>query len=335
MKNKLLLMFFVAFISCNNKKSHSGKAIGAIPFTNEDFKEIKEIKGEVLLDISDSLLFSGTLSINDNKLLIDEIKTEKALHIIELPKERYIGKFVDKGRGPGEVLSIWPIIDSPKGKIRMLDNRSNKIVEYKIDSLILNKAYSKEYETGGIFMDGAAIINDRVYSLNHNSKESRLFITDDKGNIVSKKGKLPQFGGIAKDKMDPDFYWADMDFENNVLAISYRFLPVIQIFNSASQNWTTLSGPDFQISKTNYSDYTVYNNVQVTEKYIYALYNGKKFEGHDWQHTKTVYVFKLNGNISRKYELDTGIRNFTVYKDKILYGLSDGKEGQNLIKFQL
>lgn len=335
MKTKFLAILLLVFISCKNNEFRAEIAKGAIQFKDEDFKIQEKIQGEVLTDISDSLVFSGTLSINDDKLIIDEIKAERALHVIELPQEKYIGLFGDKGRGPGEVLSVWPIIDAPKGKVRMLDNRSHKIVEYSIDSLISNKAFNKEYSTGKIYMDGATIIQDHVYSLNHNSKDNRIFITDFRGNVIGKEGDLPELNSVAKEKMPPDYYWADMDYKNDVLAISYRFLPVIQIFNLASQDWTTLSGPDSQINTKNYKDYTLYNNVQVTDKYIYALYNGKKFEGDDWQHTKTVYVFELNGDLLKKYKIDVGIKNFCIYKNETLYGLSDGKTGQTLVKFSL
>lgn len=337
MKKFLLLGISIIVISCmrNGNDTSNEMVEGAFHFTDEDFEIRKKIQGEVLKNLSDSLLFSGTLSINGNYLIIDEIKSGKAFHIIELPQKEYLGLYGNKGRGPGEVLSIWPVLDAPPGFIRVLDNSTNKIVEYEIDSLLLNQGYSREYSTHGIFMDGLAIINDSIYFLDRNSKENRIFIADSSGSVVNKTGSLPEFKDVIRKNVPPDYYWADLDYEENVVAISYRFLPVIQIFNVLEHKWTILSGPDSVVRTINYSNYSSYNNIQVTDKAIYALYNGKKFEGDDWQHCNEVYVFNLQGEILRKYELDIGIKNFCIFKDEVLYGLRDSEEGQILIQFDL
>ncbi|MBA0884909.1 BF3164 family lipoprotein [Flavobacterium undicola] len=343
--NKLIWVFFLStiVISCNKNKTYntlSNDQINkeAILFDDSNFNNTMKLKSIELSDISDSLIFSGTLVATKNYLLINEIKTDKFIHIIKLPEERYLGKYGNKGKGPGEIIRAWPFSKSEEGNLIILDQRQKKIVEINPDSLIINNSFEKEYHLSpSIECDGVSINNNKIFFLNVGDTTSRLFETNLKGHNLKGYGKLPQLSYSSKNiEFLNQIYWSDMDYKKSLFGISYRFMPLLQIFNKEKNKWTTLIGPEnFMPSEQNYRKRTFYNMIKITSNYIYALYNGKNMDKKDWQDANVIYVFNFEGKFIKKLILDRGIRNFEVFEDKFIYGLGGEVLGTRLLKFDI
>ena len=342
---KLILVFLLStiLISCNKESNYdelSNSKINkdAVLFNDTDFNEITELKSVELSSISDSLLGSGTLVITKNYLLIDEVKTDEYIHIIKYPEEKYIGKFGNKGKGPGEIIVAWPFLKSNEGNLMVLDRMQKKVVEINPDSIIKNNSFEKEYKLKpSVLCDGVSIYNNKIFFLNVGDTTARLFETNLEGENLNGYGKLPELSNSSKNKIfSMQVYSSDMDHNNDIFALSYRFMPLIQIFNKTKNKWTKLVGPEnLMPTEKNYNDRTFYNMIKVTDNYVYALYNGKKFPGQGWQEGNVIYVFNLDGKIMKKLILDKGIRNFEVFEDHIIYGLTDGDKGTILLKFKI
>lgn len=343
--NKLILVFILSTIavSCNKENtydelSNSKRNQEALLFNDADFNQITKLKSVELSSISDSLLGSGTLVITKNYLLIDEVKTDEYIHVIKYPEEQYIGKYGNKGKGPGEIIVAWPFLKSEGGNLMILDRMQKKVVEINPDSLIKNNSFEKEYKLKpSVQCDGVSIYNNKIFFLNVGDTTARLFETNLKGENIKGYGKLPELSKNSKNKIySMQIYSSDMDLKNDIFALSYRFMPLIQIFNKTKNKWTKLVGPENSMpTEKNYNDRTFYNMIKVTDNYVYALYNGKKFPGESWQEGNIIYVFNLEGKIMKKLILDRGIRNFEVFEDHLIYGLTDGDKGTRLLKFEI
>lgn len=342
MKKIALLYICLTIISCNKEEdlirfSTNQDNENIFTFSENDFTNSDSLKAEFLTTISDSLLFAGTLIANRDYLFINEIESDKYLHIIKLPQERYIGKFRNKGRGPGEVLHPWPFSISDEGLFCILDNSLKKMVEIEPDSLMKKNSFKKEFMLhSSATYDGFSIYKDKVYFLNRENRTARLFETNLDGTNLKQYGQLPRFDSDKNNKAISQIYWSDMEHKKNIFAISYRFIPLIQIFDKKKNKWIALVGPEnFMPTEKNYNKRTFYNMIKVSNNYIYALYNGRKFPSKHWQEGNVIYIFNYEGKFLRKFILNKGIVNFEVIDDRIIYGLTDGDIGTKLLKFKI
>ena len=240
----------IVVMSCEKKETYeklSNNQINknAVLFKDDDFKDVSKLKSIELSTISDSLLFSGNLIATKNYLFINEIKTDKYIHIIKLPNEKYIGKYGNRGKGPGETIFDFPFSKSKKGDLLVLDQIQKKIVEINPDSLIKNNSFENEYKLkSSVQCEGVSIDNNKMFFLNVGDTTARLFETDIKGDNLKRYGKLPQLISSSRDiRFRNEIYLSYMNQHNDIFAIDYCYLPLIQIFNKKTNRWTVLIGP--------------------------------------------------------------------------------------------
>ena len=329
----ILIVFLSTLFSCKKKENALKVDESTIRFNDSTFNANENLKSKELTNITDSLFIASRIKVFKNHLLVSEKRGNKSLHIINLLKDEYIGQYLNKGKGPGELLNIWEVSENSDGSLSILDYLQNKIVSYNIDSLIFKNKFKEEYFLSpSIRSNAISIYNNKIYTLDRNNLKHRLYETDFNGKIINGYGEIP-------DKIDDmhaiktqsdDLSLAFMSRYKNKFVFAYYFYPLIEIFDIETKQWNSIIGPTNvrPSKKQKFKNKCFYGNVRTTENYIYVLYKaGKRTNG------EIVYVFDYEGKCLKKLVLDKNVFTFDVYNDRYIYGINEDKQSK-ILKFE-
>ena len=343
---KIYILIIVVITSCQFNSSNEKNDA----FDGEIFSNSRNIKSEELKIIPDSLLmFPVSILINKENLIVNDPESEGVFHIVQIPEEKYLGNFGGKGSGPGEVLTAWGISNSEKENITVYDLMQKKIVEFNLDTLMVNGKFIKEYKLSSKTGHYTKIVNgDKLYSLYGFDNKNILNQIDLGTNRRKTFGNPFELSFKIDEKIKERIYMSSMDKKGNLIVISYMFTPRIEIFNLKTNTWKAIEGPQIFKPKFFYKKNSngtkhisfkkdlkiAYTTIRITKKRIYALYNGRSEKGIKGEHSNIIFVFDLDGNILEKITLDKGILSFDVYLDEYIYGVNS-VEKPMLLKFKL
>lgn len=337
--------YFVILISiissCRNEDLSVILGKTTITFSESEIENIEVLKSEHLVGISDSLFRPTTiLIIDDQYLIISDIAAKNALHLYDPINDKYIINFGERGFGPGEIQVPWKFYQPENNTIGVYDIEQNKTLEFNITSTDLGEYNPKEIKLpNGINSNGVTRINNKLYFLDANNQNGRLFSYDLFDREIQAIGTFPnfekQFPQISKSELTENIAFSKLVNKGSLFALSYYNIPLLQIYNANIDKWISIFGPD-ELPGPNLLGKTVfYGSVFISEKYIYSTYYGR--EDTFKNPSKIVYIFNHSGQLQRKLILDTGIFEFTVLEDNIIYGLTrnDGQFDYALVKFHL
>lgn len=336
----IIFIYILSTISCrdNIEINQNIANTKTISFIDNDFKQVYKAKSIKLEGVSDSLFNIGKIACTEDYLVIIDFANVNPLHIINRKDDSYLGAFGDIGQGPGEVLVPWGLYSIYKNSIEVFDSQQQKIIDFNIDSLMLGGRYLKEYDLKKFEnnSNSALIFKNKIYSTSGTNIEYRLFEIgfSEIENNLNGYGNIPDKVNDIPDHIHANANITNMQMDNNVFAFNYLNTPLIQVLNLNSKIDFFLSGPEFftpiykvdnklkspmyMFTKESRLGYT---DAKVTNKHIYALYNGNKVSDPTGQNARIIYVFELDGSLVKKIVLDKGVINFDIYNDKIIYGI--------------
>ena len=319
--NKLyyILILISFFFSCETKTNHIHED-ATIVFKDNDFQDIHYLKGEFVKSSKDSVFFPSRIISNNNYLFVSEEKTDKFLHVFELPSEKYVGIYGDKGKGPGEILVSWSLSLTDDGDVLVLDPKRKKAIKIDIDSLLLKKNFFEEsnfpkssHNHDIIFHDDEMYINDQ------NIDKFRFVKSDFQGKIIEGYGRLPQNKYFRKNEDKGRVSRAFMVNEKETFAFAYLYYPLIELYNVKKNEYLSIVGPNIELPSANFiGRELVYRGIRLTKNKVYALYEGKKGNSN----ANIIYVFERSGRPLKKLILDKDIFTFDIYRDSLIYGLN-------------
>ncbi|MCL6260686.1 TolB-like 6-bladed beta-propeller domain-containing protein [Aquiflexum sp. TKW24L] len=339
--NIKILVFSILAFSCTTPSEKSIYKDAIIQFSDKNLKSELTLKGEIIKNISDSLIRPTTLLLIDQDILaITDIQSKNVFHLVGLPNYKYLGNFGKKGFGPGEIEVPWKLFQSGIGIFGIYDAEQKKTVEFSIDSILINNSYLNEIKLGSdVNSNSVAIKNKKLFFTNSNNNNYSLFSKDLDTENKKSYGKFPDFQNyypqIPKAELGEIIGFTKLINYDDIFALSYYNVPLIEIFNYKSNDWISISGPDPLPVLPLLGKNIYYGSICITERFIYALYYGRDdtFENP----SKTIYVFSHNGTFEKKIILETGIFDLTVLNDQLIFGLTRNIEEFEyaLLKFSL
>ncbi len=342
-KNIFIIIFLSLFWNCSTKPDISFDEI----FFNANDINSYEVKSIEISNICDSIIQSNYVLLVNDKLIFNELGPKGIFHAVNVNDDKYIGLFGDKGRGPGEMILPSTLAKEDNSVLQVFDIQQRKVVLFNVDSLPNKNTFIKEFilkKLNGAF--AAFVLDEKAYSLNFIKADYRIYISDLEGNAIKGIGMLPDNDNKIPNNVFAEGHPARIQYNDNIIALSYTTTPWIQIFNKQKKLWVTVKGPEhfssiFDENKAKNNSalaYTkeskvAYTDIRITKKYVYALYSGKSIYDSNFN-DDIIYIFDLKGNPIKKLILDKGVLSFDVYKDKYIYGLSFG-EKNHLLKFEI
>ncbi len=269
------------------------------------------------------------ITIKDNIAIVMDLHNDSYFfHSFTYPGWELIAPFGKRGEGPEEMLSaemfqfcsadsIWAI-DANKMQItRWAISLTEKTVS-RVEEIALDKNLVRSldfYRTDYVFLITDYLGNYRYHEVSH------------RGNIVRSIGKIPTETN-HKQNIYPALAQAwrsftDYNSQNGVYAMVTQLGEVLEIYDLKRKTNTIVYGPNGepQFFTENGgecipSGIKGFTDVQVTDKYIYAVFDGLSWKERNAfrqrgeippQGGHYVYTFDFNGEPIQKYILDKNI----------------------------
>lgn len=354
-KGSLILLTAITCIAVSCTKSHP--PLGYTEYRT--FPEEKMLTAEVLPVDSGMFRYPFRICVKDNMLiLLDLHNTDYYLHAFTYPKMEFITSFGHRGEAPEDLLSIETFIFNSPDSIWVLDSSKQQITRWKISSQ--NRTAERVEEIG--------LDKDIVRGLDFVKVGSSFVIPDYMGNyrintidmqgkIIQREGDIPTVKHANNKRISrPALSQAWRSFmgynpNKQILVLGTQLGEVIEIrhLNDSTQN-VILYGPNGEPQFKESGGYGIpigimgFNNIQITDNYIYATFNGTTFKeiiakfqkGENSENgCKYIYVFDLKGNPIRKYTLDCSIGCLYVNeKEGYILG-ADMESDEPIVKFKL
>ena len=339
---QILILGFILLLSQSCSKKNPDSMLQLFP------KEA-EIRGTIM-PIKENLLGHPMELINiDSLLIIVEFGSDTWLNIISSKTGRQINTCLTLGKGPTDVQYLKQISVYNNTKFfDIYDSQTRKLHTYYIDS-ILNDREITPIKTSSFEFAANKFFDILKYKSNFISTgiiwDGKYAILDSAGNTVNVCSNYPAdpkhphvdydilgmaYQGTLKTKPNGKrMVWAgyssDMfeiyEIEDHQLNIIKNYCYDLPIYEEERGGMGGFSASPLSNSKR------AFNDMDVTEKYIYTLYSGRSREECDIETAikgNTILIFDWDGNPIKNLKLDRLINRFTVSSDnKFIYAIAE------------
>lgn len=269
-------------------------------------------------------------------------------HSFTYPQFKYLSSFGKRGQAPEENLSVenfrladgnlWGL-DANKHLIKNI-SLQDVYTERNTKEISLNKEIIRALDFV-LYDDSCFIIPD--YSGTH-----RFHIIDKNGNIKSSHGEIPSVENKNRDIALAQAWRSFIGYnpDNGVLAMVTQLGEVLEIYNLKDGTHIVKFGPHGEPEYNEEGGMAIpsgvmgFSDIQVTDKYIYAVFHGRSFKEIVQQQQPAIdggqfiYVFSLKGEPLIRYTLDRFIYGIDVNdKTNELYAV-DVNFNQPVVKFK-
>ncbi|MDR0743814.1 MAG: TolB-like 6-bladed beta-propeller domain-containing protein [Tannerella sp.] len=322
----------------------------------DDIKVEKITPEEINLDGP----FWGNPTVCDSFMIFWNTKLTKSFfQVFNLHTGAYIGDFVDRGGGPGEVYTLPYIFQvyEEGGSMKTLLNalHEQKLLVWNISrsvkhgEAIMDTVIPYERDPGNDFfnymfrlsddtlvarLDSEMLTMDGDIASTPYYQKRTIYSNQPAGDIRIYNRPTVQKGDVAQ--IPIVFYYGSSDCvkpDRTKIAQAMSYLCQINIIDLATGRITghrIKNTPDFSVFYSgvrNIKQY--YRRIQADDNYIYALYVGEiiDFRSSENKDPYLVHVFDWNGNLVKKLDLGHPIREMAIdAKNNALYFLEAGDD---------
>ena len=319
------LILILLFESCYKSEKYENVSL----FSFKDFKEIIKLNATTIefdVPIMLPLLFVKS----DSLLIVQNIKTNNMLYVYNIFSKKKVGEFISWGSGPNELLRIknMQLIGSD---LYISDSQKRAIYKYDV-----NDFYKLADELIPI---QKVIIDDHFYNLAYtdngyvalsiNSDNKRLVFYNSKGEKVFTAGEYPHFGRKLTVIEQMEGFQSSIVISRNYKRI-YLFgmdTDLIEIYDFKGNLIKRIQGPDrlfpqvkevrlkngmTAVSALRKTIFAYFSPIIIDDE-IYVSYSGnyQKID-EEVPVIHHIFVFDMDGNPIRRYELPKSIVSFTI-----------------------
>ncbi|MFA3782605.1 BF3164 family lipoprotein [Melioribacteraceae bacterium 4301-Me] len=282
---------------------------------------------------SDSLGYVRDMVICNDYLVLLDVKPlnrmKNQLRVYDLKNFNFLYSTGKVGSGPGEFLQGMSLnkIAYGKGGFSLLDLSYKKVIIFQPDNsgrLTYSKAI--QLKEGRAYMP--VIVNDStIFSLGLELFSGRFAVYNSLGNMIETLGELPP--GKEKDTPVPVHQQAckglmRMTPDGEKLVVSYQFAELIDIYNTEGVLLRRITGrigmPKYRpIVRNGYPTFIIneetilgYLDIEVTNKYIIALFSGESASTAQYESDKIRVYTLVDGDLIKTNVLDTKISQIEI-----------------------
>ena len=318
-------------------------ALTVYAFTKNSFKaehsEItfpvtEELQGRVIPIDSVFFRYPYRLEVRNDRVVIEDLHgPDHFYHLFTYPEFRYLSSFGQRGEGPEEMQTVDGFFWNGQ-TLWALDNIKSELVRWELSDSrdkMLRKERIKLDKATFRALDIVPFQNNSFLIPNY-SGDTRFCEVDRKGKLLKKWGKIP----TDKSKLleqNPNVFgqgwrsFIDYSFQSGILVAATQLGEVLEIWNTQRGTYQIIKGelgdPKFEIVQSYAipSGFRGYNDVHVTERAIYGIYNGVPMKEVMLAYQKgkplpeggrTVRVFGLDGKPLKEYKLDHSVSGIWV-----------------------
>jgi len=343
---KLILAFFLSIstlitFGCKTDKKD-------LLIANQKY-ESKPLNG-ININI-DSLYYPGLMSRIDSILVLQDFKTKKPFHFINLNNHKYLKSFGTRGKGPGEFIGLNTINSFDK-KLWAYDITLSKYVSFDLDSILKFGRSKYRYSEEIIFTNDARknycplFINDTLLSsLTFSNSKHRILLSNKADGQVSNElfDMIEPVEKTTPQRLHNESYHGVMEKHplKNLLFIGSRYADLIEIYNLNSNKGIRIKThdnftPEFRIDNSQGFPSIVYNgqwkhgylDISVTENVVFTLFSGRTTGDYANRNSlgNTVLLYDWDGNYIASYSTDIDGHTIEAINDEefVLCGVHNG-----------
>lgn len=286
----------------------------------------------------DTVLFRYPFRIkvmDEKAVVLDLHNPDYYYHLFSYPDFKPLASFGRRGNSPQEMLSGESVLFISADSIYTLDANKSEIRRWGIDAEEQTVQLRDLIKLEGEVLRALdfARIDDSTFIIPDYSGKNRFCRVNNRGQIVSRQGRIPSTE-IARDDIPlPALAQAWRSFlsynpRNNILAMVTQLGEVLEVYRLEDSTYHFVSmGPHGEPHFKIHREYAVptgimgFSDVHVAEHYIYAVFHGQSFKDIRMQGSsavdggKFVYVFDLEGVPVCKYDLDRSV--YAIYLDEL------------------
>lgn len=325
--------------------------------TYTDFPVQKELKATTIE--LDTALFRYPFRMRaykDRMIVMDLHNADYYFHLFRFPGFKYISSFGKRGDSPEEMLMAenFRFVGKENPEVWTLDSNKSRITRAGFslsrDSLLTVKTIALDNEL--LRSLDFCMYEDSVMIVPDYSGENRFCFVNASGKLLYKQGSIPTSNLLALNESKPALAQAwrsfvDYNPQQGVLAAVTQLGEVLEIYNFKDSTHRIVMGPNGEPEFREREGYAIpngimgFSDVQVTDKYIYSVFHGRRFEDMMKDPNEFVdggefiYVFDLAGNPVCKYTLDRYVNGMFVDEKAGMIYATDVNSDQPLISFTL
>lgn len=302
-------------------------------------REIKLVHKEITTP--NVLFMVGEMELLDSALIILNLKDDKFFQIFTFPDLKYLGGFIEKGRGPNEEVSINPYIRHVSGNKLMFKTLvAVKIAQLNMNIRKLNIIKTIHIPGELININHPFIIDNILYGYNVSRKTNKEFVGYEQAtnSIFDFGPSYPKVGKKIPSKFRNNIFAKAITVkpDQSSFASVYDLFPLLRIYsrngNLVKETYynngqifpsAVMSHPTQEEANKVMQNY---RKIKASNQYIYALYNGKTIGESNIEFNKDglgglrdisneIHVWDWNGNPIMKILLDKEIFSFCITPD--------------------
>lgn len=346
MKKYLLFILIIIFVSCNHNNSNKNL-----------FKNKYNIKSIILI-AENQLYDPWDILALDSNIVIANQKGDPLIEIYN-HKGKCVKKFLHVGSGPEEILVVGSLQEIKEKKALLVyDLFQKKFLKYSLTDFTDKPSeiisFSNSYSNDSVALFDKLFVGKECLIGESRMPNGRIILMTKKGDFIKYIGKFPE-------KVDPKL----TDFENahlygacfafnsakSKLAMATFTAGMLDLFNVKSNGLEPIFsyqeflpenlnivqiGENTRAAFTNNSRYG-YTSITASDKYVYALFSGRKFNSGNYSYGNTIRV--LDWNTQKSFELisDIDLRRISVAKDdKFLYAIAKNSNNDpEIVRFDI
>lgn len=349
MKNPLFLLFSL-LILCACRQSAENNLTGTMHFPEEI-----SLQSEVIRLDTAIFRYPYRISIVDDMAVVMDLHNpDHYLHAFSYPGWQHIASFGRHGEAPEELLSSSNIRFCSPDSLWTIDSNKMEITRWRIDA-------AKHIATRE---EAIPVDKQLIRALDFIPVESGFWVDDYMGehryHFLNKAGEyVASYGSIPTEQDYPDTSrpalaqgWRCFMGTNSkgMIITATQLGEVIELYDEKGEICKVLKGeqgdPQMNIREGHSIPTGImgFVDLQVTENYIYAPFNGISFKdkieaykrGEELDDgCKTIYVFDLKGKPVRKYMLDRLVHGIHVDETQGIITATDINQDDPIVQFRL
>lgn len=357
MKVRLLLcILFPLLAACNGTRVQEKSGLSDKLSIEEALSQADSLKGEEVPIETVLFRYAYRIRVMGNRaVILDLHNTEYYYHLFTYPDFHYLSSFGKRGEGPGESLfasnvrfvspdALWTL-DDGKGRMYYYSGLTGTQAPKLEKDLLLDQRLFRSLDFD-IDTPSSAIIPD--YSGENRFSWASLTT----GELLRKSDQIPvadttQLAGNASGVAQGWRTFIALTPDKKRLTAVTQFGDRLDVYDLSNGTNTSFVGndgePEFKISSAGYAYPTgrqCYVDLQVTDKYIYTIYDGIEFKEiikdpeNYQQGGMQLRVFNLQGELVKICLFDRHVSGIYVDEARGLLFATDVNADEQLIRYR-
>lgn len=276
----------------------------------------------------------GVLAVVGEYVIVGDAYLSPAVHIIRRSDGLITGQVGDPGEGPGEYMSVWRILPLGDDSFAVYDFMLRRFTSYSVNNANTPIRYQRPRFEG--YPIGVGILDD-LFIATGLFNQGRIQVVDTSGSLVRFLGPVPpgppgmpeivrqhaHHGVIATRPSSTQFVIANRyadELEFYQLDSTESFLTrgpagVSRVYSANNNNGTA----SMQLGPNSHHGYV---DVTASEKYVYALFSGRKVDESNSTQCGVIHVYNWQGGLVKTLSLDVHVTDIAASRDgRYLYAV--------------